>query len=277
MYCGQVVRTLVSPLVEPIHLDEAKLFLRIELTDTGEDALLRTLISAARQEAEAFLRRALVDQTLETVLDRFPARGPIWLLRPPLMSFTKFEYRGTDGLIAEWPAANYQVDFRSTPARIERAYAQSWPIIRGAEDINSVVLTYRAGYDLPVSTDASTDKLASTAHPFINGDQVRYRNAGGVIAGLSESVTYYVVGATANDFQLSLSAGGAAVDITGAPAGQAFIARATRTMPKTIVQAMLQSIAHWYENRESVIVGTIAAVLPHAARRLLWPHRVMGW
>jgi hypothetical protein len=65
---------------------------------------------------------------------------------------------------------------------------------------------------------ASTDTLTSFAHGLSNGNRVLVRTGptggGSLPGGLSASVLYHVVGAGANTFQLSLTAGGAAVDIS---------------------------------------------------------------
>lgn len=45
-------------------------------------------------------------------------------------------------------------------------------------------------------------------------------------------------------------------------------------VPKTLEQAMLLLIATWYENRESVIIGTNAATIPHTVDMLLAPYKV---
>lgn len=46
------------------------------------------------------------------------------------------------------------------------------------------------------------------------------------------------------------------------------------TAPRAIVQAVLQMIGHFYENRESVVVGNWVAIeIPVTAERLLWPYR----
>lgn len=44
-------------------------------------------------------------------------------------------------------------------------------------------------------------------------------------------------------------------------------------VPSNVKQAMLLLIAHWYENREAVITGTISSVLPVGVDRLLWKDR----
>lgn len=69
------------------------------------------------------------------------------------------------------------------------------------------------------AVDTSTDTLTSAGHGLSNGDRVKVRSEGAVPAGLSEATTYYVVGATTNTLQLSLTSGGAAVNLTDAGYG----------------------------------------------------------
>jgi len=64
-----------------------------------------------------------------------------------------------------------------------------------------------------VTGTASTDVLSSTAHGYSNGDVVMLSGLTGG-AGLSTTVRYYVIGASTDRFQLSLTAGGSAVDFT---------------------------------------------------------------
>lgn len=54
--------TIVQPPAEPVTLDEVKLYLRIDGAD--EDNLLSSFIKAARINAESYLRRSLITQTL---------------------------------------------------------------------------------------------------------------------------------------------------------------------------------------------------------------------
>lgn len=48
---------------------------------------------------------------------------------------------------------------------------------------------------------------------------------------------------------------------------------AASNVPDGIKAAMKLAIGHWYENREAVAVGTIAATIPMAVETLLWPFR----
>ncbi len=77
---------LTPPAVEPWTVAEAKSFLRVEHDD--DDAIIASLISAARCHVEALTRRALITQTWRVVLDHWPDDGRIKLRMGPLRSVT---------------------------------------------------------------------------------------------------------------------------------------------------------------------------------------------
>ena len=62
------------------------------------------------------------------------------------------------------------------------------------------------------SVDAASDTITSTAHGLVDGDGVKPTAS---VNGLTAGQLYWVVSATGNTYQLSLSYGGAAVDLTG--------------------------------------------------------------
>ena len=62
-----------APSVEPISLAEAKAHLRIDASD--EDALLTSLITAARMFVERTLSLALVTESWSLYLDGWPRRA----------------------------------------------------------------------------------------------------------------------------------------------------------------------------------------------------------
>ena len=65
------------------------------------------------------------------------------------------------------------------------------------------------------TTDYLTDdKLTATAHGLRNGDIVQLTTTDTFPGGLAANVLAYVVNKTTNDFELSLTEGGAAVNIT---------------------------------------------------------------
>jgi uncharacterized phiE125 gp8 family phage protein len=75
---------LTPPSAEPWTVTEAKAFLRVEHDD--DDAIVASLIAAARGQVEALTRRALLTQTWRFVLDRWPADGRLCLRMGPLRS-----------------------------------------------------------------------------------------------------------------------------------------------------------------------------------------------
>lgn len=63
--------------------------------------------------------------------------------------------------------------------------------------------------------EASTDRILSAGHGLADGTAVYIKNTGGALpGGLAADTLYYVVASTANTLKLSLTVGGAAVDIT---------------------------------------------------------------
>ncbi|MCR4301083.1 MAG: head-tail connector protein [Sulfuricaulis sp.] len=128
------------PAQEPIARAEAKLHLRE--TDSGQDARIDGLIVAARQWTEEYLRRVLIERTLDLSLDAFPVEFSV--PRPPLISVTSITYMDTDGATQVLATSGYRVDAVSEPGRITPAYGESWPSIRPVT--NAVVLRFKAGY-----------------------------------------------------------------------------------------------------------------------------------
>jgi hypothetical protein len=67
--------------------------------------------------------------------------------------------------------------------------------------------------------DTGTETLTSNAHGYSNGTAVQVASTATLPGGLSASTTYYVVGATANTFQLALTSGGSPINLTSAGTG----------------------------------------------------------
>lgn len=113
------------------------------------------------------------------------------------------------------PAASSAVDDSNAPvfdvpAGTNVAYIGFWTLLSGG-----VFRAYapNGGTPFRYNTTPATDKVNVVGHGLANGDRVVFIN-GTPAAGLTEGTHYYVVGATANDFSVSLTLGGAAVDIT---------------------------------------------------------------
>jgi len=73
------------------------------------------------------------------------------------------------------------------------------------------------GFATVDAADVTANAITCSAHGYVNTDRVMTFNvfAETLPAGLTEGTLYFVVGATTDTFQVSLTSGGAAVDITG--------------------------------------------------------------
>src|SRR4051812_41929308 len=67
------LEVITGPAVEPITLAEAKLHLRLEVSE--DDGLVSGLITAARLRASTLLRQTLLLTTYDWFLDSFPSSG----------------------------------------------------------------------------------------------------------------------------------------------------------------------------------------------------------
>ena len=138
---------ITAPAVEPVGTADAKSHLRVDVAD--DDDLIDSLVMAAREWAEAFTRRALIDQTWELKLDHFPNSGvPIELAKPPLSSITSVTYIDAAGATQTWANSNYTVDAPSGPfATFGRLLPNFQTVYPSTRDVpNAVVIRYVAGY-----------------------------------------------------------------------------------------------------------------------------------
>ena len=153
------------PAAEPVSLSEAKGYLSV--TDTADDSLISSMITAARQQCENFTDRALVTQTWTLWLDGFPKRKRsgaaddgvyelpvdhfdgllrfINLPRPPLLSVSFLKTYDSADNPAAFPAASYFVDVSAAPGRLALNQAASWPSV-GLRPVNGIEIEFDAGY-----------------------------------------------------------------------------------------------------------------------------------
>jgi uncharacterized phiE125 gp8 family phage protein len=87
---------LTAPAAEPLTLDEARAFLRVDTHD--DDEPIAALIVAARLHIEMQTRRALITQDWRLTLDAWPADGRIPVQPGPLRELTAarvYDFSGT--------------------------------------------------------------------------------------------------------------------------------------------------------------------------------------
>lgn len=102
------ITLLVAPANEPLSVADAKTFLRVEHGD--DDAVIASLIAAARAQVEALTRRALILQSWRLVLDRWPSDGRIRLRMAPLRSVIAARVFDAAGASSPLNAADFSID-----------------------------------------------------------------------------------------------------------------------------------------------------------------------
>jgi len=250
---------VAAPTVEPLTRTQAKLHLRE--TAAGQDALIDSIIAAARGHIETFCRRALVLQTRRLLLDCFPAC--IQIPRSPLRAVSSIQYLDTAGALQTLDPTLYRVDKESKPGRITPAYGAVWPSSQYV--MHAVQVAYTCGHLIPFTADPATDVLTAAGHGFANGDQSQVATLGGAIPpGLAAATNYFVRDATADTLKLAATSAGAALDITGA----GNVPNVLGLLEKEI-EIALQILVQYFEQRDA------DDKLLQAAERVLSPFRAM--
>jgi len=110
-----------------------------------EDTYIESLITAARRQCENILWRALINQTWELWLDKFPDKDYLEIPLPPLSSISSIKYYDTANTEYTVTATDYFVDSKSEPGRVCLAYGKDWPTTT-LRDYNGFCITFVAGY-----------------------------------------------------------------------------------------------------------------------------------
>lgn len=155
----------VPPADEPISVAIARNYSKL---DTGDDdELVEFLLMAARQRVEDETALALMTQTWQLLLDRWPSQGrmeywpeptprlgDMFLPRWPVQSITSIQYTDSAGNLAVVPTTVYGLDSASQPARVFLKYGQSWPASPALAGGPAVVVTFVAGSVTLAAIDA---------------------------------------------------------------------------------------------------------------------------
>ena len=130
-----------APAAEPISLAEAKAHLRIDADD--EDALIASLIAAARMFVERTLGVALITQDWSYFLDFWPRSTCVTLPVLPVQAVDAVTLHDAQGGASVLDAESYAVDVLSTPARLVLKSAAPAVVTR---ELNAFEIAFAAGY-----------------------------------------------------------------------------------------------------------------------------------
>lgn len=158
---------LITPAADPIvSLEDMKAHLRVDHAD--DDTLIEGLIKAATSYFDGWsgiLGRALIAQTWELTIDRFP---PCEMKLPlgPLMSVTSVKYDDADGIERILDAEAYDIDKASEPGWV--LPVNGWPATASA--INAVRVRFVAGFGEQATDAPEAIRLAIKLHVQTNYD-----------------------------------------------------------------------------------------------------------
>ena len=152
------------PAAEPVTLDQAKAWLRVE-SGGDEDALIAALVAAARARAEWHTGRAFVTQAWTLWLDRAETRIAIPL--PPLLSVQSVTLYKRDDSALVLEAGDYTVDAAGSRVLLKVAPFELRPV-------NAAAVAFTAGYgdaaDVPADIAQAVLQIVSALYEHRGGE-----------------------------------------------------------------------------------------------------------
>ena len=167
---------LAGPAEEPVSLAQAKAFLKVD--DAAEDALITTLIGAARLHVEGVTGRALLAQSWRVVLDHWPVNGWVKLPVGPFISVTAITAYDGDGEAHELALGQ----FLPEPDRL--IVPQSVVGMPALQERHGIEIDYVAGFGAEpedVPADIRQALLVLVGYWFEHRDAVIVAGSGAVV------------------------------------------------------------------------------------------------
>jgi len=157
---------LVPPLVEPIDLAYAKLFMRID--GNAEDALIETLIKTTRHQVENTIGRTLIRRTF-IYRTSVPHCRVICLPRPPLVSVVRMTLIAENDQAVDIPPADFTVSAKKEPGEIQLNPDRNWTDYLA--EFATLEIEFEAGYgdtpdDIPLPLKQAIVLLLTHAFEF---------------------------------------------------------------------------------------------------------------
>jgi uncharacterized phiE125 gp8 family phage protein len=132
---------LISPpAAEPVTLADMKLHLRV--SNDSEDALISSLIKAAREELEHATGLALISQGWRLYLDCWPGTRTVLIHKAPVISLTAVTVYDEAGVPSSLPLSGFILDRFSRPSRLAVPDAITAP----GKKLNGIEVDFTAGF-----------------------------------------------------------------------------------------------------------------------------------
>jgi uncharacterized phiE125 gp8 family phage protein len=136
------VYNVTPPAKEPVTLAEARAFLRDGLNE--DDALITSLITAAREWVERETGLSLISRNVVELFDDWPDGASFSLASSPVREVLLLQVEGAEDAAATIDAAHYYLDNASHPARLVRREGRSWP--RPGIRVGGIRITLTVGF-----------------------------------------------------------------------------------------------------------------------------------
>lgn len=159
-YRGHEIVT--PPASEPVTADDVKNQLELDVSDTSKDTQIDLYITAAREMVEEYTGLALMTQTWQLTLDRWPNDREEWwdgvrqtaitelvsggrasniiIPRYPLQTVDSIKADGTAVTVGD----TFITDTQQRPGRLVLKRGVTWPVV--LDNANGIEIEYTAGY-----------------------------------------------------------------------------------------------------------------------------------
>lgn len=158
-----------SPALEPVTLDYAKIFLRVD--NDEEDQLISDLIRAARERVEGLINAALITRTRRFTTSKINSKG-VFINSGNISQITAVRLRGVDFSV-EVSLAYLAINLRCLPSVVsvkDRATFQSY-----APEASTLEIDFIAGFghdedDIPMPLRQAILLLLAQSYEYRGGD-----------------------------------------------------------------------------------------------------------
>ena len=184
---------VTAPSINPVTDAEVWNHLRLNLSGSPEQPSAREKATADQVIAavtshldgrDGILGRALMPQTWELQLDRFPSPEEILLPLSPVISITSIKYTDVDGVEQTFSASKYSLSLETNwRPRVILGYDQSWPGTRSVQE--AVRVRFQAGYASGNSPEDTTGMPSTLKQALLLLIGHFFENREAVVTGLT--------------------------------------------------------------------------------------------
>ena len=281
------MRVITEPTVEPITLAEVRAHIGITTaSDTASDAIITRRITEAREFAEDYMQRSIIEQTREIRQDGFDHFGTydnrITLPFPNLLTVSSVKYIDLDGVEQTVTASDYVVDTYQHEGFVRPVFGTAWPYPR--LEPNAVRVQYTCGYDVKAleaaktitgATNATPGVFTCATHGYADGDVILITTTG---MTTPNGLPYRVYAKAASTFQLAnLTNDGGLSTVDWGTFATGTAQKVELKVPPLLKEGLLALVGHWMNNQAKSEDGVSLSRVPFAVRDILDKYSIVKY